>query len=272
RDPQCRGMIAALQMYDWPEVHVDTDRFWTRIANALRERGMDAPTVLSRPADLSAPWTDPDLVLGQTCGLPYVSGRCADAFLVGRPVFDMEGANGGSYASALVCRIDDPATGLSGFRGRVVAINEYGSQSGCNALADAVLDNHTNNKVPFFHRIEVSGAHRNSASMVAKGQADIAAIDAVAWALYGATEPKNRAKLRVLSWTRPMPALPYITAARFADRTTDLLAALQAATQGHDLAMFPIGVKESIDSDYDPIRKMAARVKGVKLAMDAVEI
>lgn len=262
-------MIAALQMYDWPEYRAQTDAFWSRVSDEMRKRDLDAPPQLFRPDALSGPWTDPDLVLGQTCGLPYVSGRCGDAVLVGRPVYPVEGAGQGTYASALICRKDDPAQTLSGFRGRVAAINELGSQSGCNALADAVMDVHSDASMPFFHSVRMSGAHRSSATMVAKGQADLAAIDAVAWALYGEVEPDNTAKLRVLSWTRPMPALPYITAKRMADHVPVLLESLRIAALSSNTAPLPIGVLPSNDAEYDPIRQMAARVSGLKLAAHA---
>ena len=265
-------MIAALQMYDWPEVRADTDNFWRRVADSLYQRGIEAPDTLSRPENISEPWTDQDLMLGQTCGLPFVSGRCGDAIPVARPVFDLEGANGGNYSSALVCRIEDPARGLAGFRGRIAAINEYGSQSGCNALADAVLDTHNDMHSPFFHKVVISGAHRNSASMIAKGQADIAAIDSVAWALFGQAEPKNRARLRVLSWTRPMPALPFITAKRFANQRQVIFESLQSASKGHAVPTLPINVKPCSDADYDPIRRMAKRILGLKLSADATEL
>ncbi len=265
-------MIAALQMYDWPEVHPRIDAFWALTVESLRGFGLEAPETLSRPERLSEPWTNPDLLVGQTCGLPYVSGRCGDAVLVAQPVFDLAGAEHGNYSSALVCRIYDPAKGLSGFRGRIAAVNEYGSQSGCNALADAVLDVHSASARPFFSCVKLSGAHRNSATMVAKGQADIAAIDAVAWALYAEAEPDNHAKLRVLGWTRPMPALPYITANRFSDQVPKIFESLANAGGAHTLPTLPVAINACTDADYDPIRKMAARVQGLLLAPDSQKL
>ena len=265
-------MIAALQMYDWPEVHPRIDAFWALVYKHLKQAGINAPATLSRLDPISQGWTKPNLLLGQTCGLPYVSGRCGDAVLVAQPVFDVEGAMDGTYSSALVCRIYDPANGLSGFRGRIAAINEFGSQSGCNALADAVLEVHADPSRPFFTEVRLSEAHRNSATMVAKGQADIAAIDAVAWALYAETEPENHAKLRVLSWTRPMPALPYITASQYRDHVPVLFESLQKAASEHALATLPVGMKRIVDADYDPIRKMADRVRSLQLATDAPKL
>lgn len=243
-------------MYDWPEVQGHTDAFWAAVRQALPST-LDAPAHLSRPDDISAPWRDSGLLLGQTCGLPYVSGRCAEAVPVARPVYDVPGARGGLYASALVCR-SGAGTQLADFRGATAAINEPGSQSGMNALADAVVDVDARGSGGFFGEILHSGAHRRSATMVADGEADLAAIDAVAWALFGLFEPDRHSRLHVVAWTRPMPALPFITA-RPAHRD-DLLAALRAGCRSVSGPGIPVDVLPAGDADYDPIRRMAARV------------
>jgi len=64
----------------------------------------------------------------------------------------------------------------------------------------------------FDNRIQ-SGGHLNSARMVACGDADIAALDAQTWRLIQRYEPIAE-QLRVLEWTAPTPALPYITGLR----------------------------------------------------------
>ncbi len=64
-------MIAALPMYDRPELTGATDRYWALIRDGLRARGVDAPDTLWRGEDdLMALWLAPDLVLAQTGGLP----------------------------------------------------------------------------------------------------------------------------------------------------------------------------------------------------------
>lgn len=268
-------MIACLQMYGWPEVHGRLDSFWRHVSASLNARGIAAPESLSRPDSIASGWRDPDLLLGQTCGLPFVSGRCHSALLVAQPDFNITGANGGRYCSALVCRADDESEDLAAFRGRVAAINEYGSQSGCNALADAVLDADAALGTPFFASVRQSGAHRNSANLVAAGEADIAAIDAVAWALHGEFEGDAHARLRVLEWTRPMPALPFICAPRFAEHRTELCAALNEAVSSEADWPVPVpraGVRDVDSAAYDPIRLMSERVRGMRLAADAREI
>lgn len=242
-------------MYDWPEAQPATDAFWAVMRDALEAEGVAAPATVSRPEDLSAPWRDPGLVLGQTCGLPYVSGRCGGAVPVARPVYAVEGAGDGTYCSALICRAQDPRE-LAGFRGARAAINEIGSQSGCNALKDAFLQADLADG-PLFGDVVMSGAHRASALAVAAGDADIAAIDAVAWAMFAAFEPEAHANLRVLAWTRPMPALPFITGPETAPRLAELIRALERACAANEGPFLPVAIRPATDADYDPIREMA---------------
>jgi len=255
-------MIAALPMYDWPEARGANDAFWARVATALRAAGIAAPEGLSRGPDPESHWTADDLLLGQTCGLPYVAGMCGAAVLVGRPVYAVEGAGAGMYRSALICRADDIGE-LADFRGRRAAVNQYGSQSGCNALADAVAGH---GAPPFFGEVMLSGAHRASAVMVADGKADLAAVDAVAWAMLARFEPARHAALRVLEWTSATPALPFITAQRFAGSVPEIRSALNGAGGSDAGPAVPVEVLPATGEDYDPIRRMLDRVRGTLLA------
>jgi ABC-type phosphate/phosphonate transport system substrate-binding protein len=260
-------VIAALQMYDWPEVSARTDAFWARVAAGLADEGIAAPVALARPADLAEAWGDPALLLGQSCGLPYVSGRCGGAVPVARPVYAAEGCGPGTYRSALICRAGKEGP-LESFRGRVVAVNEYGSQSGCNALADAVRALGD----AFFAEVVLTGAHRASALAVARGQADIAAVDAVAWALFGEVESDARRRLAVLGWTDEMPALPFIIGSGHAARAPEVLRALAGAARPDNATGLPVGILPAVDADYHPIRAMAARVRGLRLAPAAPKL
>ena len=261
-------MIAALQMYDWPEVQGRTDAFWMRVRKGLEAAGIDAPVALSRPDDLHSPWTRPDLVLGQTCGLPLVLGLTGDAVVLGRPSYGLPMATDGKYRSALVCRIDAPSD-LAGFQGTRAAVNDFKSQSGCNALASAVMP--VIGDQPFFDQVIVSGSHRLSATAVVEGTADIAAIDAVAWALFQELEPLRFAKLRVLAWTEETPVLPFITSFGHGGQAASILQALEAAASKTDPA--EIGLPRTIlpadAAEYQPIHDMALRTRGIRLAPEA---
>src|SRR5262245_2042348 len=42
------GLVAALPMYDWPDVRAETDAQWERLRDELRLRGIDAPERVAR--------------------------------------------------------------------------------------------------------------------------------------------------------------------------------------------------------------------------------
>lgn len=199
-------MVAFLPMYDWPEVAGEIDAFWRAVRAALRDRGVEGPEALLRPSRLPEDWLRPDLLLSQTCGLPLVRGlrgRVAVVAAVDHGIADLAP---GCYRSRIVVRAGDPAGGLGDLRGRAVAINGVDSQSGSGSLRRVVAGmGH-----PFFGRVAVSGAHVASIRMVASGEADAAAIDAVTWELARRHAPEAGG-LRVLASTPETPGLPFIT-------------------------------------------------------------
>lgn len=200
-------MIAALAMYDWPELREETDAFWSAWRESLRARGVDAPETLTRGGAAEAVWTAPDLLVAQTCGYPLALGRCGAARPFAAFVRRVEGCAGVNYSSALVARRDDPRAELAAFRGARAAVNGRESQSGFNALRASVAA--LGGAAPFFESLAITGAHRASVRAVAEARADIAAIDAVAWALARTHEPAA-SRLNVIGWTAPTPGLPLI--------------------------------------------------------------
>lgn len=199
-------MKAALAMYDRPETRGATDRFWGLIRDRLRAAGLSAPDALDRDSAYHAPWTAPDLLLAQTCGLPYRSRLHGQVTLVGTPDYALEGCPPGHYRSALVARAGD-ARDLAALAAGVLAINDAGSQSGWAAPAA-----HAAARGLAFAAVAVTGAHAASARAVAEGRADLAALDAVTWRLIGRHDPALAARLRVVEMTDPTPGLPLITA------------------------------------------------------------
>ena len=198
-------MIASLPMYDRPETAAANDRLWALIRDRLREGSIGAPERLSRGADDPfAHWEAADLVLSQSCGFPYRSRLHGQVTLVGTPDYGVEGCAPGYYCSRIVVRADDPRGALSDFEGARLAFNDPVSQSGWAALAA---------HAPQLARgpLLCTGGHAASARAVAEGQADLAALDAVSWALIARAEP-FAAGLRVIASTPPTPGLPLITA------------------------------------------------------------
>jgi len=255
-------VIADLAMYDWPGVRADNDIFWAEVARRLGKAGIEAPAALARNQGVDAVWNDPDLLLGQTCGMPFVSGDCGAARIVARPDYGLPGARDGFYRSAIIARVEE-ATGsgpqaVLAQQGRRVAVNEWRSFSGHVALRAYLAELRNGARDPFFGAATISGMHVKSARMVARGTADVAAIDGVGWALLQAHEPETATRLAVLDMTAPAPALPFISAPRFKAIQSDLVAALAGAAAAlPPVAGLPRAVAPANDSDYRAIGDFA---------------
>lgn len=250
-------MFAALPMYDWPEIRADTDRFWTAIRAALADHGVAAPPVLDRATPAIEGWLRSDLLLSQTCGYPYVTALRGKVTLVGAPVWALPDLPPGEYCSRIIIHADDPSDTASAFHGKTVAFNAPDSQSGTHALRTVIAPLAENGR--FFGRTLETGSHHASISAVAKGQADIAAIDAISFELARRHHP-DTARVRVFASTAPMPALPYVTARtgprdRLASALAEAITALDQATRN---ALVVSGFVPLGDTDYDRIVENAA--------------
>lgn len=201
-------MYASLPMYDWPEVRAPMDALWAAMSGRLRAVGVDAPMALQRGGDLYAGWLRPDLLISQTCGLPFVRRLRGRVTIVGALDHGLVGLPAGFYCSRLIARRAD-AGPLAGFRGRRAAYNSADSQSGAGAMRHMVLPLLEGGR--FFGETVMTGGHANSIRAVADGRADLAAIDAMTWELALRHMPEA-AGLAVIASTPPTPGLPFITA------------------------------------------------------------
>lgn len=189
-------------MYDRAETAHANNAFWA----AIRARLGYGPSGLTRNRDLAEIWRDPDLLLSQTCGMPFRTGLHRDVTLVGTPDYGLSGCPPGYYNSVFVVHINNKAAQLSDLEGKTLAYNDPGSHSGWAAPMT-----HAHRENISFGRNIATGSHQNSARAVAEGNADIAAIDALTWHMIKNYDgfAKN---LRVLTTTPPTPTLPFITA------------------------------------------------------------
>ena len=198
-------MIASLMMYMRPELAGAHDRYWALIRQNLSEAGIDSPAALSQQAEEFHVWKHPELVLSQTCGMPYRTWLHDRVALVGTPDFSLRDCPPGYYRSAIIVRAADPRQKTEAFRDAVFAYNQTFSQSGYAAPYW-----HLEPEGFWFENRLHTGQHLLSARAVADNRADIAALDAVSWRLMQQYEPFTSA-LRVLQWTEPTPGLPLIT-------------------------------------------------------------
>ena len=199
-------MIASLPMYDWPELKAETDRFWKILARHFDKAGFEVPRELTRGTESTAHWLREDLLFSQTCGYPFATKLLGKVHLLGTPHYNVEGCEGAYYSSAILVRSKSEYKSLEQALKGKFAFNGRDSLSGYRCLTPLVGDI----EGAFAEGVE-SGGHRQSAKMVARGEADVTALDAVCWDLYQRFEIDDAKKLRVLAWTPKLPALPYIT-------------------------------------------------------------
>ena len=199
-------MIASLPMYDRPETQGANDRLWAGVRDHLRAAGHEAPEALSRSDDLWGQWLAPDLLLSQTCGLPFRARLHDKVTLVASPDYGLEGCAPGYYRSVLVARATDARAEPRAFDGAALAYNEGLSQSGWGAIWEWAQQA----GIALTPAVQ-TGSHRASALAVAEGRADWASLDAQTWRMISRWDDWARG-LRVIGTTRPTPALPFITA------------------------------------------------------------
>ncbi|CUH81234.1 phosphate/phosphite/phosphonate ABC transporters, periplasmic binding protein [Tritonibacter multivorans] len=195
-------MIATLPMYDRPELRAATDALWGEIRTALG-RG---PEALDREIDMWEAWQSPDLLLAQTCGMPFRTRLYGKVQLVATPDYGLPGCPAGHYNSVIIARKDRVGNDLKTFAGQRFAYNEALSQSG---WAAPMMHMRPHDMLP--GELVETGGHRNSAAAVAEDRADFAAIDALTWQLLCDYEPLTEGLVEI-ERTEPTPALPYITA------------------------------------------------------------
>lgn len=198
-------MIANLMMYSRPELVDAHEVYWDHIREQLNSAGIDSPVALSQDAEEFSVWNHPQLVLSQTCGMPYRLFLHGKVNLVGTPDFALEGCPPGYYNSAIITHKDDSGLPLASFEQKPFAYNQDISQSGYAAMI-----NHTGDRGITLKQPVQTNSHLESARAVAEKRAAIASIDAMTWRLIQRYEP-FAAQLSVLEWTRPTPGLPYIT-------------------------------------------------------------
>lgn len=244
-------LVAALPMYDWPEMRDEVDAQWAGLRAAFRKKGIDAPQAIVRrngdlpsvpggihnaegkliaPDPASLPpneldyhklWLHPALLFAQTCWGPMELGLNNHVQVVGQPSYDAyEGGQGELYSSALVMRIGEGPQLRSPADGKAVLPLDlmrgkrftFNSLDSMSGSIGLTRDLQVvGESLDIFSSRSESGGHRGSIVTVAEGKADIAAIDCESWALAQRFEPAA-GKVAVVGWTARRKGLPYITA------------------------------------------------------------
>lgn len=250
-------------MYDLPAVTAATNGWWEGLARAFALQGIaDVPRELSRGPNVRALWTDRNLLFSQTCGYPLITELGQHVQLVATPCYAAPGCNATDYSSVIVVRTNANVASIGDLNGSICAVNRRDSHSGYNVLRRMIAP--LAKGKPYFDRVKTSGHHWESLQMVARGEADVAAIDCVTYALVVCHEPQIISKTRALCYSPPAPGLPYVTSRSAPPELVEKLRnALEAAFQDPALAdcretLMLTGFRVLSLSDYDRIAAMEA--------------
>lgn len=254
----------SLPMYALPEMTESLHAWWLGLARHLRDAGVErVPDRLDEPTDIQVHWLDKDLLFSQTCGYPLTHMLEHRVALIATPIYDAPGCDGVFYRSMIVVRDELNVAALEDLKSCDVAINNWDSQSGFNALRARISDLATSGE-RFFGRTMITTSHARSIAAVMSGEAQCASIDGVTLALFQRHRPDAVSGLRVLDQTGPAPGLPYITRkdinpAELEALRTGLFAALADPDLSDVRADLLLKGAQCIDLDaYDAIRQMEA--------------
>jgi ABC-type phosphate/phosphonate transport system substrate-binding protein len=236
----CFMNLASLPMYDLPELAGVTDAWWAELAAHMRREGIaDVPDTRISPEDMEQHWCAPNLLLSQTCGFPLTHVLRGKVQLLCLPVYACDGCDpDGFYSSVIVVSASSKIHSLMECRNSRAVYNNDDSMSGLLALQLAASKAAAaDDGSAFFGSLSRSGGHRRSLQAVADGKADVAAIDAVTFALLKKIDPDLIASLRVMGHSPKVPGLPYITSLRRSDDEVERLrTALRHAVEDKSLA------------------------------------
>jgi ABC-type phosphate/phosphonate transport system substrate-binding protein len=202
--------IASMPMYDILEVRKALDDYWAGLRRHLLREGIsDLPETLEHGRHLRDLWGDPKLIFSQCCGYDIVKGYAGKLRPVATPHYGAPGCKGYKYASVIVVSEKVEADDVLEMRGAVCVINGPESHSGMSSIRALVAP--VSNGGRFFSLVKTSGAHANSLKMLRRGEADVAAIDCVTYAILEAYRPDALSGCRRLGRTYRAPGIPYVT-------------------------------------------------------------
>ena len=204
-------LIAILPMYDFPWTAVANDALWASVSARLAEAGIQAPLRLTRDGDLAALWRHAGLIFGQTCGYPYVTSLKDTVTLIAAPEYSFPGCEDASHRSFIIRRVSDSRRGLGEFRGATAALNAHDSNTGMNLFRAMIAP--IAGGAPFFRALVVTGSHEASMKALTDGEADLASIDCVSFALLSRGRSELVERVTVVAESPLSPSLPFIAAA-----------------------------------------------------------
>lgn len=212
-------LVASTRMYN---VAPAATQAWRRLLVQVSARSGVAMEIVDHPhpATLSSLWERPDLGCAFMCGWPLAQ-EGARRPVIAAPV--PVGERGARYHSVFVVAAGSGWTTLEQTFGHRFAYNAKGSHSGWN-MPRAHL---SAMGAKFAAEVGPFGPHQRAAAAVAAGEAEVAALDSLVWALLNRHDPGLAGALRVVARTADQPSPPLVgSAALKAAEASRLLHAL----------------------------------------------
>jgi ABC-type phosphate/phosphonate transport system substrate-binding protein len=164
--------VAALPMYDFPELRAAHDEFWGALAGRLGASGLkDMPPALTRGVSLGEVWGNDHLLFGQGCEYPLAKGFGDRVRVVAHPVYSAAGCDGARYRSAIIVRAASNDL-TAGGRGTTLTSCGEGARPGHAPIADAHAGGDANVD---------QQSHAPVAGVLARGDDEVDSAVALAW-------------------------------------------------------------------------------------------
>ena len=178
------------------------------------EVALDFETSVSGPTPETDPFAQGRADVAFVCGPSYPLLRAAgrDVGIIGAaPVFaDPRNAGRPVYFSDLIVRRDLAARSFPQLRRSVWVYNDRQSLSGWHRMLSRLEALGLPEPETFFSRVVPSGSHVASIDLVARGDADVSAVDSNALLLARRRDAALDSRLRVLESWGPSPVQPLI--------------------------------------------------------------
>ena len=183
-------------------------------SRAGRRVVVDFETRVSGPVPETDPFASGRADAAFVCGPSYALLRSAGApveIVPAAAVFD-DPRNGGRpvYFSDVVVRREHPAVALEELRGAVWTYNDRESLSGWHRMLARLDALGLGAPDRFFSRVVGSGAHVRSIDLVARGEADLSAVDSNVLLLERRRDPDLDRRVRVLESWGPSAVQPIL--------------------------------------------------------------
>ena len=206
------ALIASLPWYPFKVLESHYRTFWKYMYKELKSQGIDAPDTLNPAKYFRTHWRSPDLLLSQCCGY-HIATKVQDLEVVAVPHFDLSGGvTPGKYRSVIIKCNDMPGDRIEDFRGMVAVYNDDQSYSGHTALLDAIPK--SDRGQAFFSEAKSKGSHADAVETIVEGDAQVAAIDEVSYAIMRQNNPDLIKKTTIIKTCEAAQAPPYVTSRR----------------------------------------------------------